>query len=121
MQIPYPYCYRCDFGLEYPDCDLACVKYLRRILIYLPEDQFAAYIAETMLGSGGVVVPPKEYFKEVRKVLDDHGIVFIADEVQKGFGRTGKMFAIEYYDIEPDIMTMAKGIARGMQLGAFIA
>jgi 4-aminobutyrate aminotransferase / (S)-3-amino-2-methylpropionate transaminase / 5-aminovalerate transaminase len=73
------------------------------------------------MGEGGIIVPPKEYFKEIKKVLDVHGILLFADEVQSGFGRTGKLFAIEHYDVEPDIMTMAKGIADGFPLSAFIA
>ena len=73
------------------------------------------------MGEGGIIVPPDGYFKAVKKILDDEGMLFIADEVQSGFGRTGKFFAIEHYGVEPDIMTMAKGIADGFPLGAFIA
>jgi len=79
----------------------------------------AAFIAEPVLGEGGIVVPPKNYFCEIKKVLDQHGILFIADEVQTGFGRTGKMFAIEHYGVEPDILVTAKGIADGFPLSAF--
>ena len=71
------------------------------------------------MGEGGIIVPPRDYFKAVKEVLDRHGILFIADEVQSGFGRTGAMFAIEHYGIEPDIMATAKGIADGFPLGAF--
>ena len=121
VQVPYPYCYRCAFKLEYPECQTVCATSLQQALEYLPENQVAAFIAEPMTGSGGVMVPPNGYFKEVKKTLDEYGIVFIADEVQTGLGRTGKMFAIEYYNVKPDIMTMAKALAGGMQLGAFIA
>jgi 4-aminobutyrate aminotransferase-like enzyme len=79
----------------------------------------AAFIAEPVLGEGGIVVPPKNYFREIKKVLDQHGILFIADEVQSGFGRTGKMFAIEHYGVDPDILVTAKGIADGFPLSAF--
>ena len=73
------------------------------------------------MGEGGIIVPPDGYFAAVKKILDAEGVLFIADEVQCGFGRTGKFFAIEHYGVEPDIMTMAKGIANGFPLGAFIA
>ena len=79
----------------------------------------AAFIAEPVLGEGGILVPPKNYFREVKKVLDQHGILFIADEVQTGFARTGKMFAIEHFGVEPDILVTAKGIADGFPLSAF--
>jgi 4-aminobutyrate aminotransferase-like enzyme len=79
----------------------------------------AAFIAEPVLGEGGIIVPPANYFREIKKVLDQHGILFIADEVQSGFGRTGKMFAIEYYGVTPDILVTAKGIADGFPLSAF--
>lgn len=79
----------------------------------------AAFIAEPVLGEGGIIIPPADYFVEIKKVLDRHNILFIADEVQSGFGRTGKMFAIEHYDVEPDILVMAKGIADGFPVGAF--
>jgi 4-aminobutyrate aminotransferase/(S)-3-amino-2-methylpropionate transaminase len=72
-----------------------------------------------VMGEGGIIVPPPNYFKEVKKVLDQHGILFIADEVQSGFGRCGKMFAIEHYGVEPDILVTAKGIADGFPLSAF--
>ncbi len=82
-------------------------------------DDVAAFIAEPVMGEGGIIIPPANYFKEVKKVLDRHGILFIADEVQSGFARTGKMFAIEHYGVEPDIMVTAKGIADGFPLSAF--
>jgi 4-aminobutyrate aminotransferase / (S)-3-amino-2-methylpropionate transaminase / 5-aminovalerate transaminase len=78
----------------------------------------ASPIAEPVMGEGGIIVPPKNYFKEVKKILHQHGILFIADEVQSGFGRTGKMFAIEHYGVEPDILVTAKGIADGFPLSA---
>jgi 4-aminobutyrate aminotransferase-like enzyme len=78
-------------------------------------------IAETMMGEGGIIIPPKEYYKEIKKVLDKYGILLFLDEVQCGYGRSGKLFAVEHYDVEPDIMTFAKGIADGFPLSAFIA
>src|SRR5208283_263344 len=81
----------------------------------------AAFIAEPILGEGGIIVPPKDYFKVVLEIVRKHGIIFICDEVQSGFGRSGKFWAIEHYDVEPEILTSAKGIADGFPLSAFIA
>ncbi len=118
---PAPYCYRCPFKMSYPSCDLYCAKELEHTIQYSTSDNVAAFVAEPVMGEGGIITPPKEYFTEVKKVLDAHGILLFADEVQSGFGRTGKLFAIEHYGVEPDIMTMAKGIADGFPLSAFIA
>jgi 4-aminobutyrate aminotransferase len=116
-----PYCYRCPYGKSYPACDLSCARDLERTIQFDTADNVAAFIAEPVMGEGGIIVPPREYFREIKKVLDAHGILLFADEVQCGFGRTGKMFAIEHYGVEPDIMTMAKGIADGFPLSCFIA
>jgi 4-aminobutyrate aminotransferase-like enzyme len=89
------------------------------VIRYETSGDVAAFIAEPVLGEGGIVVPPKNYFREIKKVLDQHGILFIADEVQSGFGRTGKMFAVEHYGVDPDILVTAKGIADGFPLSAF--
>lgn len=89
------------------------------IVRFSTSDDVAAFIAEPVLGEGGIIVPPSRYFAEIKKVLDRHNILFIADEVQTGFGRTGKMFAIEHYGVEPDILVTAKGIASGFPLAAF--
>ena len=118
-RIPYAYCYRCAFGLEYPSCEIHCAYYLREFFnTHISGEQVAALIAEPVLGEGGFVVPPKEYFKTIKKICQDNGIVFIADEVQSGFGRTAKWFAIEHYEVDPDIITMAKSIAGGLPLSA---
>jgi 4-aminobutyrate aminotransferase len=118
---PAPYCYRCPFKLKYPQCGVACAEHIDYVFRYQTAGGVAAFIAEPVLGEGGIIVPPPEYFKIANKIVQDNGAVFIADEVQSGFGRTGKMFAIEHYDVEPDIMCMAKGIADGFPIGAFIA
>jgi 4-aminobutyrate aminotransferase-like enzyme len=118
---PAPYCYRCPFKLKYPQCGVACAEFLEQVFRYQTAGGVAAFIAEPVLGEGGIIVPPPEYFKTANGIVKDNGALFIADEVQSGFGRTGKLFAIEYYDVEPDIMCMAKGIANGFPLGAFIA
>jgi 4-aminobutyrate aminotransferase len=118
---PVPYCYRCPFEKEYPDCDLLCARRLRDVIEYHTSRCVAAFIAEPVMGKGGIIPPPDEYFKVVKEILDEYDILLIVDEVQSGFGRTGKMFAIEHYGVEPDIMTMGKGIAAGMPLSACIA
>ena len=117
---PTPYCYRCPFELERDICNLKCARYLRDVIDFQTSGSVAAFIAEPVMGEGGIIVPPEHYFEEVKKILDEFEILFIADEVQSGFGRTGKMFAIEHYEAEPDIMAMAKGIAGGFPLSAFI-
>ncbi len=118
-RMPYAYCYRCAFGLEYPSCELSCAYYLKEFFAtHISAEQVAALIAEPVLGEGGFVVPPKEYFKVLQKICQDNGILFIADEVQTGFGRTAKMFAIEHYEVVPDIIVMAKSMAGGMPLSA---
>lgn len=117
--IFYPYCYRCPFNLECPSCGYACVDYIDDHLFhkYLPPDEVAMLIAEPIQGEGGYVVPPKGYFTKLKKLLDEHGILFAVDEVQSGVGRTGKWWAIEHWDVEPDILCTAKGIAAGLPLG----
>jgi len=115
---PAPYCYRCQLGGEYPKCGIQCAKMIDDVVNYTTSACVAAFVAEPVLGEGGIIVPPPEYFIEVRKVLDRHGILFIDDEVQTGFGRTGKMFGLEHYAIRPDIVAMAKGIAAGLPLSA---
>jgi len=119
---PAPYFYRCTFGSKTEEeCAARSAQYLRDVIRYETSGEVAAFIAEPVMGEGGILVPPANYFKLVREILNEEGILFIADEVQSGFGRTGKMFAIEHYGVEPDIMTMAKGIAGGFPLGAFTA
>ncbi|MBU2552697.1 MAG: aspartate aminotransferase family protein [Proteobacteria bacterium] len=119
---PAPYCYRCPFKLGDPEtCGMACAQYLDDVIRYQTSDDVAFFIAEPVLGEGGIIAPPPEYFKVVKQVLDHHGVLFMADEVQTGFGRTGRMFAIEECGTNPDIMVMAKGIANGFPLSCFIA
>jgi 4-aminobutyrate aminotransferase/(S)-3-amino-2-methylpropionate transaminase len=118
-RIPYAYCYRCAFGLEYPSCEMKCAYSLKDFFAsQVPAEHVAALVVEPVLGEGGFVVPPKEYLKILHKICQDHGIIFVADEVQTGFGRTGKMFAVEHFDVTPDILIMAKSIAGGLPLSA---
>lgn len=113
-----PYCYRCPFEKEYPSCDLLCARSVRDVIKYSTSGGVAAFIAEPVMGEGGIIPPPPDYFKAMKEILNDHEILFIADEVQSGFGRTGKLFAYEHYGVTPDIMTMGKGIANGFPISA---
>ncbi len=119
---PAPYCYRCPFGYSGPErCGLQCAKHVEHIIKYHTYGDVAAFIAEPLLGEGGIITPPEGYFETLKEILDANGILFICDEVQSGFGRTGKMFGIDHYDVDVDIMTMAKGIADGFPISAFTA
>ncbi|WP_196604784.1 aspartate aminotransferase family protein [Pectinatus haikarae] len=118
---PNPNCYRCPLKRSYPECDLECANMIEDIISYATSDKVAAFIAEPIQGNGGIVVPPKNYFKRVREILAKHNTLMIIDEVQTGFARTGKMFAIENFGVEPDIMTMAKALGNGVPISAFIA
>ncbi|OGV39545.1 MAG: aminotransferase [Lentisphaerae bacterium GWF2_49_21] len=117
---PAPNCYRCPFRQTYPGCGTTCAHFMSDVINYQTSGDVAAFIAEPIMGEGGIIVPPPEYFKIIKEILESEGILFIADEVQSGFGRTGKMFAIEHYGVEPEIMCMAKGIANGYPLSSFI-
>src|SRR5262249_10502042 len=116
---PSAYCYRCSLHLTYPSCGVACVDsledYFKR---YVPAEQVAAVIVEPVLGEGGFVVPPGDYLPKLRALAAKHGILLIADEVQTGFGRTGKLWAIEHSGIVPDILIAAKSLAGGLPLSA---
>ncbi len=116
---PAPYVYRSPWPDEPGRCVEVWSQTLEEIIRFATAGDVAAFIAEPVMGEGGIIVPPPDYFREIKKVLDRHGILFICDEVQSGFGRTGKMFAIEHYGIEPDILVTAKGIADGFPLAAF--
>ena len=116
-RMPYPYCYRCPFGLKYPDCNLRCADYLEEFFIgHVAADSVAAIIVEPVQGEGGFIVPPKEYFKKIKATCEKHGILFIMDEIQAGMGRTGKLFASEHFDVVPDIILTGKSIAAGLPL-----
>jgi len=116
------YCFRCAFGREYPACDLECAKDVKELIETTTSGHPSAFIAEPIQGVGGFITPPKEYFEEVVSIVKRYGGLFICDEVQTGWGRTGgKMFGIEHWDVEPDIMVMAKGAANGAPVGITIA
>lgn len=121
--IPYPYCYRCPYNLSCPECGLACVHWIEDTLFRttIPPEEVAAIFVEPIQGEGGYIVPPPEFHKELKKIAEKYGILFVADEVQSGMGRTGKMFAMEHFGVIPDMIALAKGIASGMPLGALVA
>jgi taurine--2-oxoglutarate transaminase len=114
-----PYCYRCSFNLTYPECGLQCAKNIEEVILYENPDTVAGIILETVTGSNGIFVPPPEYMPMVREICNRYGVLMICDEVMSGFGRTGHWFAIQNWDVTPDIITMAKGLTSGyLPLGA---
>jgi 4-aminobutyrate aminotransferase/(S)-3-amino-2-methylpropionate transaminase len=118
-RMPFAYCYRCPFGLDYPTCGTACADHLEEFFIgHVAAEQTAAVIAEPIQGEGGFITPPPEYFPKLRAICDKYGIVLIIDEVQSGAGRTGKFFAIDHWGVVPDVVTLAKSFAGGMPLSA---
>jgi len=121
--IPYAYCYRCPYNLCYPECELGCVRWVEDTLFRttIPPEEVATIFVEPIQGEGGYIVPPPEFHREMNKIAKKYGILYVADEVQSGMGRTGKMFAMEHFGVDPDIIALAKGIASGMPLGALTA
>jgi 4-aminobutyrate aminotransferase len=112
------YCYRCPLGKTYPSCEVACAKDVESTIQTTTSGQIAAFLAEPIQGVGGFITPPKEYFKIVFKIVKDYGGLFISDEVQSGWGRTGKKwFGIEQWEVTPDIITSAKGMGNGVPIG----
>ncbi len=120
--VPYPYCYRCAFKLTYPECNLWCVDYIDEHVLqkYLPPEDTASFFIEPIQGEDGYIVPPDDYFKRLRKLLDKYDILLVDDEIQSGVGRTGRWFAIEHFNTIPDMMLIAKSIAGGLPLGALV-
>jgi taurine--2-oxoglutarate transaminase len=122
IAVPQPYCYRCMFNQKYPECDLACVSYIDQVIeLEGGGDKVAAIILEPVVGANGLIVPPPEYMPRLRAACDRWGVLMIADEVMTGFGRTGKWFAMDHWNVVPDIMTMAKGMTCGyLPMGATV-
>lgn len=121
--LPYANCLRCHYKLTYPKCEMYCVRviedhYFKHVI---PPEEVAAFVIEAIQGEGGYVVPPPEFHRQLKALAEKYGILYMVDEVQSGMGRTGKMFAIEHWGVEPDILATAKGIASGMPLGTIIA
>ncbi len=120
-KMPSAYCYRCVYKSTYPGCGMHCLEHFERFFVSeVAPESIAAMIIEPVQGEGGFIVPPPEFLVGLKQICEKYGIVFIADEVQSGFARTGKMFACEHYGVVPDLMTMAKGIASGMPLSAVV-
>jgi 4-aminobutyrate aminotransferase/(S)-3-amino-2-methylpropionate transaminase len=118
-RAPYAYCYRCPYALAHPDCAVACVDAIEDLFKrYVAAEQVAAVIVEPVLGEGGFVVPPPDYLPRLRALTERHGILLVADEVQTGFGRTGKLFAVEHHGVVPDLLISAKSLAGGLPLSA---
>jgi 4-aminobutyrate aminotransferase / (S)-3-amino-2-methylpropionate transaminase / 5-aminovalerate transaminase len=118
-RVPYGYCYRCSYNLEYPSCRLHCVDAIEDVFKrYVEADEVAAVVVEPVLGEGGFVVPPGDWLPRLRELTSRHGILLVADEVQTGFGRTGKLFAVEHFGVVPDILIAAKSIAGGLPLSS---
>ncbi len=117
-----PYCYRCPFKLTYPECGLACANDIEELIMTTTSGEIAAFMAEPILGVGGFIVPPPGYFERAVEIARKHGGLFIADEVQTAWGRTGeKWFGIEHWDVQPDIITSAKGLGNGVPIGITVA
>lgn len=120
-RVPAAYCYRCYYNSTYPGCGMHCLERIKRFFTAdTPPEEIAAMIIEPVQGEGGFIVPPKEFLPGLKAICEQHGLLFIADEVQTGFGRTGKMFAIENWGVEPDLTTVAKSIASGMPLAGVV-
>jgi 4-aminobutyrate aminotransferase / (S)-3-amino-2-methylpropionate transaminase / 5-aminovalerate transaminase len=118
-RMPYSYCYRCPWGKKYPGCNTECGHFLEDFFKrYVEPETVAAILVEPVLGEGGFVTPPPEYYPILAKICRQHGILLIADEVQTGFGRTGRMWASDHYGLEPDILVASKSIAAGLPLGS---
>ena len=122
VHFPFPYCYRCPWKQTFPECDYYCVDYFKEQYLekFVPVEDVAAYFFEPFQGEGGYVIPPPEYFKKM-SFLRKEGVLFAADEVQTGIGRSGKFFAVEHFGVVPDITCIAKGIASGLPLGGIVA
>jgi putrescine aminotransferase len=119
--IDPPFCYRCPLGKEYPSCAVACADELEHVILEEGPDTVAFFIAEPVMGAGGVIPAPREYWTRIRQICDKYDVLLVADEVITGFGRTGKMFAVEHWDVRPDIISCAKGISSGyLPLGAVL-
>lgn len=122
LQVPDPYCYRCFYGQTNDSCGILCVDRIEQFIEFASNGKIAAVLVEPISGNGGNIVPPKDYFPRLRSLCDEMGIKLIFDEIQTGIGRTGHMFAAEYFGVEPDAITVAKGLGgSGAQAAAILA
>jgi 4-aminobutyrate--pyruvate transaminase len=113
MHISAPYCYRCALNLPYPDCDIGCARQLEETILREDADTIAAFMGEPIIGAGGTIPPPHEYWPMIREICDKYDVLFIADEIVTGFGRTGQMFGCMHWNVRPDLVSLAKGITSG--------
>ena len=120
--VPFSYCYRCPYKMEHPSCDLWCAKIIEEVYFQqvVPPAEVAALFMESVQGEGGYIVPPEGWVKEIRALCDRHGILMVDDEVQAGFGRTGKWFGIDHHGVEADVYCLAKGMGSGVPIGAIV-
>ena len=120
--LPFAYCYRCPYKMEYPSCDVWCARILEELYFtsFLPPQEVAAMFVEPVQGEGGYIVPPMKWHQVMRDITKRNGILLVDDEVQAGFGRTGRFFAIEHAGVEPDVMCLAKGMGSGVPIGAIV-
>ncbi len=120
--IPFANCYRCPYHLEFPSCDLWCAKTLDETYFssFIPPDEVAVLFGEPVQGEGGYIVPPREFYPTIHRILKKYGILFASDEVQAGLGRTGKMWGIEHWGIAPDILTTSKSLGSGIPISATV-
>ena len=120
-QSPFAYCYRCPLGLKYPSCGIACADHLRKVIKLETQQEIAAIIAEPIQGTAGNVVPPPEFLPAVQSIAKEFGALFISDEMQTGFGRTGRMWGFEADKLSPDILAVGKGMGGGFPLSGVIS
>ena len=122
VHVPYAYCFRCPYKLSYPSCDLYCANIIEELYMktILPPADLAGIVVEPVQGEGGYIVPPKGWLKRISQIAKDHGTFLIDDEVQTGFGRTGRFWMVDHEDVVPDIVTMAKAMGSGMPIGAAV-
>jgi 4-aminobutyrate aminotransferase len=118
---PYPYCYRCPFDKAYPECDLSCLDFLDKVVDTESAGYLAGVIVEPYQGTAGFVFPPRGYLKKLEEWAKKRGVVFILDEVQSSYGRTGKMWALEHENLKPDVLCLGKGIGSGAPISAVIS
>jgi taurine--2-oxoglutarate transaminase len=121
IHVMDPYCYRCPFGWTLETCHRECIDHVEQVILFEGPENVAALMMEGVTGSSGIFVPPPEYWPRMREICDRYGILLIDDEVMSGFGRTGKWFGVDHWDVVPDIMTLAKGVTSGyVPLGAVV-
>ncbi|MEM3549859.1 MAG: aspartate aminotransferase family protein [Candidatus Bathyarchaeia archaeon] len=123
IKVPYAYCYRCAFKMKHPDCGLQCIKFIEEHIFtsICPPEDAAGILVEPIQGDSGMIVPPDDFLLELKRICEENGMLFMVDEVRTGFGRTGKMFAINHLALEPDLIVMAKPMASGFPISACVA